>query len=178
MTPHLTENQLADLLLTHDEPEANLPADEEQERIAAHLAHCSTCLKEFELFRSTMASFNAVTLAWSEQRSITRPSAPDRKGKTGWAGKLGWVWSVALMGVLSVGFAAHRSWHPATSGVSSEPAHMVDQNSEAEILRDNELMVAVNQELARTEPFPLTADDLFTPEPGRAGRSRAEASVE
>jgi hypothetical protein len=64
------------------------------------------------------------------------------------------------MMLLTVGTSLHlrKEANQANPGIQASDSY--DQNSEAEIARDNQLMRAVNLEINRKEPFPLMADNV------------------
>ena len=61
---HLNDDQFTRYLMDSDADGAE----------AAHLLGCTVCREELERFRSSVESFNSMTLAWSERHSITSPS--------------------------------------------------------------------------------------------------------
>src|SRR5471032_1743596 len=80
---HLTEDQIDELLM------GSLQADEAA-RLREHAAGCEACAAQLAEIEAPIASFQAVTLAWSERRSATMPARPAKPARTRWG--LGFAW--------------------------------------------------------------------------------------
>lgn len=90
---HLTEDQIDDALIGDLAVTA-----------AAHLSGCKACTTRVAQAEMPLASFKAVTTAWSERRSATMPTlAPQRVG-LGARGRL-MAWSTALSVMIVAGVA-------------------------------------------------------------------------
>lgn len=115
---HLTEDQIDDALM------GDLAA-----KAAAHLAGCSTCAERLAEARMPLASFKAVSTAWSERRSATLPAVvPQRAGlgsrlgsRLGARGRLA-GWSAGLSGALALAIAVPVMLHPGR-GPAAEGSH-------------------------------------------------------
>ncbi len=165
-TPHLNDEQFTAYLLDADSNPAT----------TAHLVSCAICREELELFRQSVSSFNSLTLAWSESRpaaQIRRAVPPPRA----WFPGLVWAFAACLMLVvaLSVTLNTHHNEH----SISSHPmnANQHEENSEAEIARDNQLMTEVNLEINRRERSPILEYGL-SPQTGESAKMRTESRVE
>ena len=163
---HLSDDQFTRYLMDPDADGAE----------AAHLLGCTVCREELERFRSSVESFNSMTLAWSERHSITSPSYAASRGSAEWV--FGWSWSVAVMMLLAVGTSLHLRKEANQANPAIQASDSYDQNSEAEIARDNQLMRAVNLEINRKEPFPLIADNVPSQRYGQGVKKRLEVRSE
>src|SRR5580698_6072043 len=70
---HLSEDQILNVL-----------SGDVSTGVAAHLANCSICARRVAEFEAPIASFKAVTLAWSERRSATLPLEPVTQPPLAW----------------------------------------------------------------------------------------------
>jgi hypothetical protein len=70
---HLSEDQILNVL-----------SGDVSTGVAAHLANCSICARRVAEFEAPIASFRAVTLAWSERRSATLPLEPVAQPPLAW----------------------------------------------------------------------------------------------
>jgi hypothetical protein len=93
---HLTEAELDSCLIGDAAPEA-----------AAHLSVCDPCRAALAEMEAPLASFRAVTLAWSERRSATLPldnlAAARRRAASGWRQRA--AVSAGLAAAMAVGVA-------------------------------------------------------------------------
>jgi len=149
---HLTEDDLTNYLID--------PASETATEL--HLAACTDCHAKLDEFRLSMSSFSALSLEWCEQRSITTPLRPAvklaaRSIPTGMPG-----WSAALAAALLLAIA--------DAGI--------DQDSDAQIQQDNQLMRAVSLEINRREPSPLVATNEPAQSSSPAAKRRLDVSSE
>ncbi len=101
---HLTEDQIDDALMGDLAAEAK-----------AHLQGCAACAERLNEAQMPLASFKAVSTAWSERRSATLPAVvPQRAGlgsRLGARSRLA-GWSVALSAALAVAIAVPVMLHP------------------------------------------------------------------
>jgi|GEM_PF-2066965 len=165
-SPHLNNDQFAGYLL---ESKANNAQ-------TAHLLECSACREELELFRSSIGDFNSMTLAWSERRSATSPAYVVSKSSSGWVSN--WALSMAIVMLLSVGTSLHTRNEANQVSLTVQTSASANQNSDAEIAKDNELMKAVNLEIGRKELYPLIADNVPAPRYGRGIKKQSEVRSE
>jgi hypothetical protein len=168
---HLSEDQIDDLLIG-DLDALAAPA-------AAHLDACLHCQSRVAAAKAPIASFKAVSLSWSERRSATLPPvAQPAVAVSVWHRYARWA-SVATA-ILLVGIAVPMAKHsdtpstskPATESIANaaaaptaaEPAAQpqqatlrtvsLPQQSPDEIIRDNQMLEAIDQELATSDRSP------------------------
>lgn len=150
---HLTDAQFTDLLSGTETPD-----------ILHHLHACPTCAEEFERVRSSMESFNDISLAWAQREASTRvpvPAIPERR----WFFTPAWSMAGGLAAVLAVaGLAAgtfldhsHHTAAPAAVEVAAAAP------TDASISDDNRLMAAIDDELRRPDPAVAQAEALGAP---------------
>jgi hypothetical protein len=165
-TPHLNDEQFTAYLLDAGSDPAG----------TAHLASCAICQEELKLFRQSVSSFNNVTLAWSESRPLAqiRKATPPSRA---WSPTAAWALAACLMLVAALSVAWHNGQdrHSLASHPTNGSTH--EENSEAEIARDNQLMTEVNLEINRQEPSPISEYGLSVTTGGPA-KTRAEARIE
>jgi hypothetical protein len=166
---HLSETELESFLIGDAAPAA-----------AAHLSGCEPCRLALAEMEAPLASFRAVTLAWSERRSATLPlndlAVAQSRAAAGWRQRL--AVSAGLAAALAVGVAVpvlHHSTDSQTPAAQTTPAAAniaptvvavaVPQTTVAEtasaaprlspaqqISRDNQMLRAIDAELdLRTE---------------------------
>lgn len=159
---HLTEDQIDDALMGDLAAEA-----------AAHLEGCTGCAERLAEAKMPLASFKAVSTAWSERRSATLPVVVPQRAGLGARGRLaGWsvALSAALAVVIGVPLMLHQDRGPAAEGphgsgqmAQAVPAEAVGQPTAAvasstkagvreavadeQISQDNAMLRDVNREL-------------------------------
>jgi len=105
---HLTEDQIDDALMGDLAAEAK-----------SHLEGCTACAERLAEAEMPLASFKAVSTAWSERRSATLPAVvPQRAGlgsRLGARGRLA-GWSAALSAGLAVAIAVPVMLHQSRGG--------------------------------------------------------------
>jgi hypothetical protein len=103
---HLTEDQIDEALL------GDLNASP-----AAHLKSCAVCTARLAAAEMPLASFKAVSLAWSERHSATMPAVMPLRPGMGARGRL-LAWSAALSVMMAAGVAVpvllHQDRTPST----------------------------------------------------------------
>jgi anti-sigma factor RsiW len=143
---------------------------------ATHLASCASCTAALAELEAPLASFRAVTLAWSERRSATLPldnlAAARRRAASSWRQRV--AVSAGLAAAMAVGIAVPLLQHPKASdtqtaqstaaapevhpiaavsippvvAAATETASAVPQESPAQqIRRDNQMLRAIDMEL-------------------------------
>ena len=143
---HLSEEALNDILIGMGCADSK-----------AHLAECPLCRGKAEAFRSDLGAWNTATLNWSEARArrIQVRPAPRRLPLPAFA------WALAAAAVVAVaipvgyetGFlGAHRN--------AAVVAPAAQEDSEAQIAQDNELLKAVDAAINPREISPLKEYDL------------------
>jgi anti-sigma factor RsiW len=172
---HLTEEQIDDLLIGSLEPA-------EAVQMREHAAGCEACAARLSELEAPIASFKAVTLAWSERRSATLPVRPAAK-RAGPRWSLGLAWgSLAAAALLAAVIpvlrheqnvrvqqayqAIQRTDKTATSA-AAQPANPASaQNDSAstavpenaqEIAADNRMLAMVDEELNAPIALPGSA---------------------
>ncbi len=80
---HLTEEQVDELVMGSIEAS-------EAAQMREHAASCEACAAQLAEIEAPIASFKAVTLAWSERRSATLPVRPSQRAGARWG--MGFVW--------------------------------------------------------------------------------------
>jgi anti-sigma factor RsiW len=170
--PHLTEEQIDELLMGSLEPA-------EAASLREHAATCEACASQLAELESHIASFKAVSLAWSERRSATLPVRPAAK-RSGVRWGMGFVWgSVAAAALLAaiipvlrheqnvrVQEAYNKARMQGTSqpAIAAQPANSdtaqysaadngVPENAQ-DIAKDNQLLAMVDAELNAPIPTP------------------------
>ncbi len=167
---HLTEDQIDDALMGDLAVEAK-----------AHLQGCAACAERLAAAEMPLASFKAVSTAWSERRSATLPAVVPQRAGLGARGRLA-GWSVALSAALAVAIAVpvmlHEGHDAAVEGkhessqvaqavpteAAGQPAVAVasSTNTKAENVRvadeqisqDNAMLQDVNRELNASTQSP------------------------
>jgi len=146
--------------LTQDELDGYLMGDLAAEP-AAHLAGCEPCQAALAELEMPLASFRAVTLAWSERRSATMPlrdlQAAQSRAAAAWRQRF--ALSAGLAAVLAIGVAlpvlhyeatqsdAARNQNSAQTAATTETASASSEESLQQIARDNQMLRAIDQEL-------------------------------
>lgn len=141
---------------------------------ASHLRDCAQCSNELDLFQFSVDSFSATTFAWSERLCVARPSRFDA-GKT--AGGRHWFMGLAFASLFVVAMQLHFGWQGSVASEQRGTANS-DENSEAAIARDNQLLRKVNDAINEKESFPLLAYNNPVPKSGAKMRKEAETGSE
>jgi len=173
---HLTEEQIDELLMGSLEPA-------EAAQMREHATECEACATQLAELEAPIASFNAVTLAWSERRSATLPVRPSPKragARFGTAFAWGSLAAAALLAAVIPVLRHEQDVHvreaysnaakvqstpqTATTASAAQPANAITaQNDSAatnvpekaqEIAKDNQLLAMVDEELNAPMPAP------------------------
>jgi anti-sigma factor RsiW len=88
---HLTDDQIDELLM--GSLEAGVAA-----QMREHAEACEACATRLAEIETPIASFKAVTLAWSDRRSATMPVRPARHAGARWG--MGFAWGAVAAAVL------------------------------------------------------------------------------
>lgn len=138
---HLTDDQIDDYLI------GDLAAD-----AAEHLEGCDPCLIRVAAAEAPLASFRAVSLAWSERRSATLPLQASVDAQPSWARRL--AWGAAAVAAIAVGVALPAARHTSGQNVAvAAPAPAVQvvaaatESSDEQIAKDNQMLKAIDREL-------------------------------
>jgi predicted anti-sigma-YlaC factor YlaD len=141
MSAHLTKEELTNRLL--DEPSMT---------VDAHLLDCEICRAELNEMRTSVALFRTAAQSWGEYAATVDQNvmtmAPRRNRV--WAAE----WAVAaafllILVVMPVVYWQDRGSHTASTHVSAA------EGFKAQVNQDNELLSAVNSEIAEGVPAPM-----------------------
>lgn len=139
----------------------------------SHLAACSLCRGRIEEFQSDLGAWNAATLNWSESRAariqVSRDQIRPARRPLPLAA-LGWA--LAAMALVAIAIPVGRE--NGLFGTHRGTATVVPQeDSEAQIAQDNELLKAVNAAINPREMSPLKEYD-FSDRPGPRHKHRTD----
>jgi hypothetical protein len=156
-TNHLSDEALNDVLIGMGSKASE-----------AHLAACPLCRGRVEEFQSDLGAWNVASLNWSQARAGRIQVHPARRRRP--AAALGW----ALAAVALVAIAIPVGRNIESFGIHHNAA-MVDpeEDSEAQIAQDNELLKAVNAAINPREMSPLKEYD-FSGRPHPRHKHRTE----
>jgi len=173
---HLSEDQIDDVLI------GDLAAEP-----AAHLKQCAECQTRLEAAEAPMASFAAVSMAWSERHSATAPVTLLQAANSAGQRRANWVAAATAMLLLAVSIpltmrdnrtqvvASDTSMQTPAKPVvvqqasnnagqeQVQPAAIVHhEHPAAQLAQDNEMLQAINRELdasvqSPSDNFGLTA---------------------
>ena len=139
---HLTDEQLTDYLSG-----ASLPALDD------HLAACGVCRQEIASMRSSFQVFHHASMEWSERMQNAAGSAPSvRRVAPSW----NWatVWAVACVAVIAAVLLFGVLSRPMKTGVRSAASAASSDSDTAELIRDNQLLAAIDKELDSADLSP------------------------
>jgi len=173
---HLSEDQIDDMLIGDLAPEP-----------AAHLKQCTECQTRLEAAEAPMASFAAVSMAWSERHSATAPVTLLQAANSAGQRRANWVAAATAMLLLAVSIPLtmrdNRTQVVASDTSMQTPAKPVvvqqasnsagqaqvqsaaivhHEHPAAQLAQDNEMLQAINRELdasiqSPSDNFGLTA---------------------
>jgi hypothetical protein len=147
-TLHLTEDQLDDHLIG----DLAAPA-------AAHLAACQLCSARVAAVASPIASFQSVSLAWSERVSAAAPMPELPSSRTLLERRLAWSFAVAACAVglgltgLRLPGNDHRIAAPAPAATAAIATHAATPTA-AQLSSDNQLLRNIDRELDASAETP------------------------
>lgn len=137
MNRHLTDEQFTDLLLGLDDGTA-----------AAHLNSCEHCRHEMTRVEETMGMLREASMDWSRQRVAAMPTP-----QPGFFERLGLSFrpaaGMAMAAVLAVAVAVPFLIRDTDAPQQASVQHMSPVPTAEQIAADNELMSAINQEIAQ-----------------------------
>ena len=189
---HLTEEQIDELLMGSLGPT-------EAAQVREHVAGCEACAAQLAEIEAPLASFKAVTLAWSERRSATMPVRPAvRRAGSRWG--LGFAWgSVAAAALLAAVIPVLRHeqnvrvqqaynkaiTQPIPATVPATPANSASAQNDStdtavpenaqEIATDNRMLAMVDEELNAPIGTPGSRGRHATPGRGHTQTNTPEA---
>ena len=143
LSAHLSEEAMNDVLIGLGSPESE-----------AHLAACPACRTQIEVFRSEMQLFNQTSLAWSQTRSAAIPGpAISQKERIRLFVPVGLALAAALLMAIGLLVWNHNPGANQKYAVAPTPSQ---QDYEAQIASDNELMRSVDMALNAGEESPVS----------------------
>ena len=150
MTPHLTEEQFADLLAAPRNPDAasaHLTAQ-------VHLAECPSCAAELTSMQESLALFReaSTALAEAQLRSMPRPALPARR-RVFMPQPALWAAAAAMLLVSLAPLDKLRHDKPAPQPVAVAHVPAAAQTRES----DEALLRAVDNEISESVPTPMEA---------------------
>ena len=118
--------------------------------VAAHLAKCSICTRRVAEAEAPIASFKAVTLAWSERRSATLPLQPLTAPPLAWHRRaiMAATATAALLLGISVPLARHEA--PSAPAVTAHTAVAPSSAAEVATVSAPALTAAMQHEIHGT----------------------------
>jgi len=158
MTPHLTHEQLCDMLLARSPH----PLSSDFAAMQDHLAACPSCTAELANLRTSLALFREASVSYSQQH-LTQlhanavPTVPKTAIPIYWA-----VAAAALCIAAALPITLHRQTPSAPASSTSTTPATYSQSDEA-------LLEEINQELSAPIPSPMrpladpTASSAATP---------------
>jgi len=135
---HLTEDQIDDILIGDLAPETT-----------AHLKQCTTCQTRLEAAKAPIASFTAVSMAWSERRSATVPVTLVHA--TSSAGRRQAHWAAAATAALAIALSVPLTMHQKQSPVVASDV-TVPQSAKAVVAQVTPTATAGQTVQARVQP--------------------------
>ena len=121
----------------------------------SHLAACPLCRGKVEEFHSDLGTWNRTTLKWSEARAGRIQVRPARRRPP--LGALGWALAAAALLAIAIPVGRESGMFDTNHGTTVAQ----QEDSEAQIAQDNELLKAVNAAINPDEMSPLKEYDLF-----------------
>jgi len=118
--------------------------------VAAHLANCSVCSRRVAEAEAPIASFKAMTLAWSERRSATLPLQPLTAPPLAWHRRaiMAATATAALLLGISVPLARHEA--PSAPAVTAHTAVAPSSAAEVATVSAPALTAAMQHEIHGT----------------------------
>jgi hypothetical protein len=146
MTPHLTHEQLCDLIL-----ESVPPEDSRSAALFDHLRTCLLCASEFANLQSSLSLFREAANSWSAQafaqmQSVPLPERPKRPALK----PVHWAFAVAVVFLAAIiPFTAHPRHQPPplSTATAAAPAHRTES--------DEALLEDIDQKLSAPIPSPM-----------------------
>jgi hypothetical protein len=124
----------------------------------SHLAACPLCRGKVEEFQSDLGAWNRTTLKWSEARAARAGRIQVRPARRRPPlAALGWALAAAALLAIAIPVGREAGMFGANHGTTVAQ----QEESEAQIAQDNELLKAVNAAINPDEMSPLKEYDLF-----------------
>jgi ferric-dicitrate binding protein FerR (iron transport regulator) len=141
---HLTDEQFTDLL------SGDCPSEAIQ-----HMKMCTQCQSEFERVQSSIEDFGTAGLLWAEQRPAPRIHTQSVLVR-GWRAVSSRTAAAALLATVLFGaYQQKRMQAPVEDPLAATPAH-----SESQVADDNQLMMAIDQEIRWQADSPVAVEHL------------------
>jgi predicted anti-sigma-YlaC factor YlaD len=144
MTAHLTNEELTNRLL--DMPSMT---------VDAHLLDCEGCRAELNQLRASVGAFRAAARGWGENAAVVGHSVTTIRPRRKRVWTAEWVVAAAFLLVLGVIPLLYMQDSGTRTQVGSAIAPASAEVSQAQIKQDNELLSAVNNEIAEGIPTPM-----------------------
>jgi len=161
MTPHLTHEQLCDLLLSGHSRDAWVLSSPELDAARDHIDECKACSDEFATLSESMQLFRSTADSWSSQKwshqslvnaSTLKPVTTGSRLGGIFARPLVWAASAALAIAVVVPFTLHRADDNSEDASVNPP--VVRSNTMA-AQSDEALFEEINQTLSSSVPSPM-----------------------
>jgi len=137
---HLTNDQFTDLLI------GDCPLE-----VRRHVDACPQCQDEFKQVQSAIDGFGAAGLEWAEQRA---PISISPSSQLLFQCRSLGTWAAAALLAAAVLFEVHQGWIVATPAANKVATETVE--STADVVDDNRLMMAIDQEIRWQAESPLS----------------------
>jgi anti-sigma factor RsiW len=159
MTPHLTHEQLCDMILARSPH----PLSSDFAALQNHLGACPSCTAELTNLRASLTVFREASISYSQQqltllRAYNTPATPKTVVQP-----LYWAAAAILCIAAALPITLHRQTPPAPSSAASVTSPLTPSQS------DEALLEEVNQEISAPIPSPMrpladpTASSAATP---------------
>ena len=160
---HLTDEQFANLLA----------GDHSDLRARLHVESCAKCQRELTSLGAAVSDLNYASLRWAEQRAA-RVAVPSRWALS-WSSMPGWGATLAGVLLFGVAIGAHMQINQ-QNAVVERPLHTLSAPSEAELAKDNKLMLSIDSELAEQVGGQVPVSDLNVSSPAAHRQAISEVS--
>lgn len=172
MTPHLTHEQLCDLLVAPTTP--TLQEAGHLEMLRDHLSACQQCSAEFASLNQTLSAFRSTTTAWTNhvwsQQQASGSSQPYRHPTPTRLLTLPALWTaaaaIAIAATISLSLHRERPADPKTAQVSPTATQSRTTTS------DEALLEEVDATLSSSIPSPM--QPLDDPTAGRLNQTNSQ----
>jgi len=161
VTVHLSEEALNDVLIGLGSAESE-----------RHMAECAECRSKAQQFKSDVALFNQASIAWSEAQPAGGNKTPVRMAPV-FHMPVGFLGAFALV-ILAIAVVIPVWQHERSRHGNQENATAItDQDSQAQIAQDNQLMEDVNAALSPRDESPVVEYGLLeSPKTHRKARPK------
>ena len=140
MNEHLTHQEFTDYLL-----------GTRSVTVTAHLASCSACSKELYQFGESLGTFRTAMHNWSETQPVRQELALPRSFDWLLVGAM----ALVLLTFSLVFWSDRTDTNQANQSSITQTNLIAENNSAAQIEKDNELLSNINQEVSEGLPEPM-----------------------